>query len=476
MPDITITKEPNDINLAYGKNIVTLTDVDVPPITTRYLLRVIDGDDNQVAELRQLPNTSGYAHFDLQNILKNQVTHNPALESISKLAVSDNEVFAYTIDYGYIDGTGTAQTSSFTGSGEFAVFNGRKPHNEIDWDYSDYAPEVGTNIITTPGGPIEQLYFDTTTYQQALTDRHIESTVYANITDGKPSWASLTGTPVIYKILKGSDDHYTLSWLNDYVLTDNPTYNTLSAFTNGISGFYVAAFSNSTELTPANTVIENTTGNGGGPNVAAGDAIQPTNQYKAITLQVSELNPTLATYTTATHYYVAPFYWSRDPDTSTTKTVVGHVYRFDIDNGQCNDFDHIQVSWVNSFGFRDYFNFQKRNDYNVTTKQDTYQQLDADWSGQTISVNSYNRGERVFNKSMQEAYVANTRYLSDEESQYLKNLYISPDIKVRFAGSDEWVPVILTDTQYTERTFRKDKMFQHTINFRLANPQQIQRG
>ena len=470
MADIIVTKEPNEIDLAYGKNIISLFDNDSPTTISRFILQITDMDDNVIATVRQAPNVTGYGHFDVENILKNQVTHNPAIEITPKLTTAENEEFSFKAKAGYsLSGISTYQ-QTVSGS----VLNGRKPHTEIDWDYSAYAPEIGTNIITTPGGNIEQLYFDTTTYQQALTDRHIESVVYSQITDGKPSWASLTGTPVIYKISKGSDDNYTLSWLNRYRPQSNPAYDEFASFTNGINGFYVAAFSGSTELTPANIIIENITGNGGGPDAAVGDAIQPTEEYNAVSIQMSQLNPILASYTTATHYYVAP--WYSNPNSIINKLIIGHPYRIDIDNGDCNDFDHIQVSWVNSFGFRDYYTFEKRNDYSVTTSQNTYQQLDADWAGQSIEVNSYNRGERVFNKSQVENYTANTKYLSDIESQYLKNLYLSPDVKVRFAGSTDWVPVILTDTQYTERTFRKDKLFQHTINFRLANPQQIQRG
>ena len=75
---------------------------------------------------------------------------------------------------------------------------------------------------------------------------------------------------------------------------------------------------------------------------------------------------------------------------------------------------------------------------------------------------------------MTETYTANTKYLTDAESEYLKNLFISPDTRVKIDGV--WRPVILTSNTWTEKTYRKDKLFQHTIQFRLANPIETQRG
>lgn len=468
MADIIIHKALNEIDLAYGKNILSLYDLD-GTVGMKYVVTVKDLNNNIIAQLKQAPNLAGYGHFDLQNIFKNQISSTPTLESTPILSTAEQEVFSFNVHCGYETAAEFVE-GDVINSG--SVINGRKPHYEINWDDTKYRPEVGSFVV----GGITQLYFNFSNYQRALTDRHIDSVKYAQITDGKPSWAFLTNDPDIYKITKSRSDSYTLTWLNDYKLTDDPSYNTLAPFTNGINGFYVAAFEGDTELTPTDNVILNIALNGGGPDINVGDDIQPTENFLGISLQVSELNSSLSLYPTATHYYVAPFYWSRDPGSFTQKRIVGNVYRFDLEEGECNDFDPIEISWINSYGFRDYFTFQKRNDFSVTTEQNTYQQLDSSWSGPDIEVFPYNRGERVFNKSQIENYSANTRYLSDAESQYLKNLYISPDIKVKFDGESDWIPVIITDTQYTERTFRKDRLFQHTINFRLANPQQIQRG
>jgi len=53
---------------------------------------------------------------------------------------------------------------------------------------------------------------------------------------------------------------------------------------------------------------------------------------------------------------------------------------------------------------------------------------------------------------------------------------LSPDVKVRFEDDTNFYPVVLEDSQWTERTYRKDKLFQNTVTFRIAHKLNSQRG
>ena len=107
---------------------------------------------------------------------------------------------------------------------------------------------------------------------------------------------------------------------------------------------------------------------------------------------------------------------------------------------------------------------------------DTFEKVDGSWSAADYDINQYNRGEQVFSQSLNDRWTVNTSYLSDDEAEFLKNLYISPDVKVRFEGDSEYYPVIVEDTRWTERTYRKDKLFQNTCTFRIAHKLNSQRG
>ena len=69
--------------------------------------------------------------------------------------------------------------------------------------------------------------------------------------------------------------------------------------------------------------------------------------------------------------------------------------------------------------------------------------------------------------------------MRDEEASLLKHLYQSAEVKVRFSEgpyADQWVPVIVTNTTYDEKTYRKDRLFQYTVSFRLATNIKSMRG
>ena len=428
MATITATKEPQYIELAYGKNIISLFNSDyvTDPPGWKFLVQIIDADtDNVLSDIRQSPNPVGYGHFDLSRILQNQVTSGTSLESISKLSDSPSEIFNYNLAIGYVDVDNIPVTQSvISGSGvveEYDVMPGRKLYTEVDWPYESYVPEL--SFINFAGTDIIQ---SVDRRQKALTDRHIDTVTGAQITDGKPT--ALGDAEVVHRIKLGSDDYYTLSFLNRWDVAANPA---AGGFYNGISAFGIYLFNDSdTEIT--NFDLYNITSNGGGPDTSFGDNLTPSGSYTVISCQTSTNNPLIGLQPTTKYYYVVVKGWSSEAYTAGTE--ISEWYRFDLDDGECNDFDHIQVSWLNSLGFRDYYTFEKRNDYQINVDRTTFQQLDADWTSANITVNSYNRGETVYNQSAEEEYTANTKYLSDIESQYLKNLYLSPDVRVRFAG------------------------------------------
>jgi hypothetical protein len=456
--DIIFAKQPETLELAYGKNIVSLYDND--EVGLNYVVRICpSGSTTALYELRQSPNAVGYGHFDLQNILKTRVEGDPYLETITKLTTSSYETYEYQLRAGYVSSTPTVviQASS---SLKYA-FNGRKDVTAVDWNDSLYVPQLNSGSL---GGTST---LSVLSKQRALTDRHIESVLGSEITDGKPSWVSTGDT--VWKLNRQATDHYTLSFLNAWDNFGNgaPSYH------NGIAAFQIAIYSGSTSL--YNDVITNIVSNGGGPNTAAsGQSGSVRYPYKAISIQAGDLNTLFDTYTTATHYYIATAGWASSLFGGYIDT--SDIYRFDIDECVGNDFAATQVSWVNSFGFRDYFSFTKRSDNVANITRNTFRKLDADWGGTTIAVDNSARGEQVYDQSLSEEFTITTRYLTDAEANYLKNLYLSPDIRVRFSGENTWKSVVPISNQWTSRTFRKDKLFQYTLNFKLANPIQLQRG
>ncbi len=67
---VTITQSPTQkFDMAYGPNPVTLTGIGG---ADKYVLQIVR-NGSIIADVRQTPNTQGYAIFDIQNILQTQV-------------------------------------------------------------------------------------------------------------------------------------------------------------------------------------------------------------------------------------------------------------------------------------------------------------------------------------------------------------------------------------------------------------------
>jgi hypothetical protein len=468
-----------DAEVAYGRNIVSLFNASGG--SNRMVLQVVRGSDNTViADLRQLPNAGSYAHFDIQRVLQAQVSQTPNPESLSpsvKYFTNPDECFDYYFKVGTVNSSGIVTIdATYSGSvvEDYLVIPGRKQVNttgETAWqDYGDYAPQLGT----FPGAPNNDVVPEIKGF--ALTQQPTTPIAYQDITDGKPSAADFpVPTELIYQIDVYRDQDHSLQWLQRWV--DGALGGGAPAYYNGINYMRFVSFNGNTQLNDSQE--QNIQSQGGGPNITFNSQNPPTGQYGIIGYKTGRNNPSVAPATT--HYYVWPASQKNDAFVQNESTRTYHCYRINIIEPECNDYDVIQVKWLNSVGGTDFFTFQKKNEEKINVKRNTYETTNQDWAGSSWTEYPYDRGKTVFNQEATTVYTANTRYLSDTENEWLKNLYLSPDVKVKFglgnaSATGGWQSVVLTSNTFTEKTFRKDKLFQQTITFEMANKLNLQGG
>lgn len=468
-PNIALRNTPSDFNLSFGKNIFTLEETDGAVNTIQYQLNVLSGSTSgpNVATFRQFENPAGTAHFDLQNTLKNYTTVDRDLETITGITSAPQETFRFACEYGLVQDNGTFSGFGFaTGStGTYCVIGGRKDYYDLTWaDQNQYISTISYSALGCPSSRTRVF---------ALSDWTAPKTAPGNDT---PSWAS-SESILTQKIPSNRNCKRTLSFVNR--LTEGGT-NPVNQASKTIKFFRVTIMDGETELD--DFLIENTLSNNGGPNGTISGTTFDIYPYDVITVQAGH-NMFTGNTTNATHWFIAPFTYQPSsciggtPNVNLYPVPLSYVYRFDVDEGECNDFEIVEFSWLNSFGFRDYFTFRKRRDYNINIERNTFERVEGSWNEADFEVNTYDRGEQVFSQNLTEVQTATTDYLTDLEAQFLKNLFISPDVRVQFPETDEnWYPVVLENNQYTERTFRKDKFFQYSVNFRMAHKINSQRG
>ena len=465
---VTYTQSPAlPFDQAYGANPITLTGIPTDPITgaiiaDKYVLQIWS-NGTQIADLRQTPNQSAVAIFDIQNVLQNFVS--PSINGIEETGyIGDNitnsaaETVSYTLKFGYeVAGVTTLETPITT---EWLAIGGKKKYYEVPYTVTPYIPSIIT--VNSCSEYLKQA--------QPFTDMEAYRTG-ADITDGKPAW--LTDTMRVYDHYVTESDMTTISYWNGLSGTG-------PALAEGIEAFVFYQYDGNSLL--SQDTIYNVTSEGGGPNTNPGDGITPVYPYAALTVGTGPKNFNDFLVGQTTHYYVTTqVYGGPDCEGLIVEGSLHYVHRFNIIQEECNDYPEFQFSWMNSYGFRDYYSFRKRKDRSVKITRNNFLREAADYASTAYDVNIYDRGMTTYSQLLEEEYVAFTGYMSDADAKFLESLYTSADVKVRFddaSGADryKWVPVELTSVDYTEKSYRKDRLFQYEIRFKIAHNIKSQRG
>ena len=461
---VTIVQNPGEYNLANGINAITLDNIG--PTQLKYVLQIRNIPGTTIfADVRQAPNAAGVALFDIQQILKNYVNPSAAgVENFNGWVDSERESFQYTIYYGSEDADGNVDIDG--GVSGRKVFSGRKEWDDIPWGVqSDYRYNLTQN-----GGC-------TTVQRQAdiLTDYPIIQSA-SSLPGSVPSYiTAFTNAQCYVKDLYATDD-YSIS-----LLQAANKVGTVTA--NGITAARVVAYNSSGSLLN-DALIYNYTALGGGPDPAPGSNLTVNYPYWALTLPCGPADSEVAQeLPLGTAYYYVTFHSiqlggcalpiTHSGVTETSSTV---AYRFNIVEPPCNDFTPIQLSWQNSLGFRDYWTFTKRWDEQISANRNEYLKNTFDWNGSSVSISEGARGYTVFGQKLSQIYTVRTDWLNDEQSEFLKNLFVSADVRAKLPGRTTWDSISLLSSTYDIKTIRKDRMFQYELRFRVANNINSQRG
>jgi len=485
---IVLTQNPNPHNFGYGVNAVTLSS-----ITTgnKYILQIRAEDGTTVlATLRQSKNVLSVSQFDIQNVLQSYIgTPQTQIDKLGIntdiLATSTDEVYVYELWYGSeLNGQ---LVDPLIQSGPYQVVAGTKEYYQI----------LGADII------------DDNTYRlrPVIEAEGGAFPCYTVSDEGNPlsnvrRWYTLAANPYAYPDNNNTwdtvervwveearrDERLTKSWWNEMRMDQGAP-----APANHIGAFQILVYDGDTQI--QDEFIPNILANGGGPNQSSSDTTTGSGESLVITMGIGPANIEDFGYNNGlaadqfqlqgdwTHYYITP-----------VASQVGQCGS-GVNPGQLgepthnpvlvirkecsgSDFDPIRFSWVNEYGFMDYYSFDKKNVKTVSTKRNTYLKEANDYNSAIFAIDKGSRGTTTYSQKSEEMYTAATWYMTDKEAEYLQYLFRSADVRAhsnRF-GTDEYLPVVITDAKWTEKTNRVDRLFQYTVKFKLAHNIKTQRG
>ena len=470
---VIVTQVPNLIfDMAYGANPFTLSGID--PTDDKYALQIfVVGNAIPIADIRQTPNRQGRAIFDIQNILQTVV--GPQVNTVdsqfsagipqnTRLSLAGPTLTEYQIAYATESG---GVVGAFTTYPEiFTVIAGSKQYFEVPFDETPYQPVIAGGVGTC--SVIDR-------YAKPLSDNSY------TIPDDLPGktinyYSSPNGIDVhnVYR-----DDMATKSF---YQKVERDSSTPPVSQVQGIEAFYILQFSATDSLIQTN-LITNTQANGGGPNINLYQGTQISGDFQVITIASGPANLVVPLNAATASYYIVPGVYGCSEDTQSQIDVMTEAawraQKYIVNEPECLDYPHVQFAWQNSLGYRDYFTFTKKLVHSTKTKNNNFLKGAADYNSTSYSVDIEDRGYTTYSQKIQNEFSVTSNYMNDEEAKLLKHLYQSAEVKVRFSTgqyANEWVPVTINSLNYTEKNFKKDKLFQYTVKFTLASNIKSMRG
>ena len=475
---LTVIQTPSTVfDMAYGANPLTLSGIDTIANADKYAIRIyIVGQTDPIADIRQTPNRVGRAIFDMQNILQsyvgpmyNQVDSQfvAGVPQSDRISLAGDTLLEYQIAYATEAG---GVVSSFTTYPEiFTVIAGSKQYFQVPFDTNPYQPRISGDDSALPCSVIDRT-------AKPLSDNSY--TIADELPAKSNSIYSSPGGIDVHNVYR--DDECTKTFYQKVERSGSVPPN---AAVQGIEGFYILQYSATSSSAIQTNIVPNTQNSGGGPNLSIGQGTLISGDFQTLTIASGPKNLMVPLNAATAYYYIIPAVYgcSEDPQSQTDimTAAAWRAQKYIINEEPCNDYPHIQFAWNNSYGYRDYFTFTKRSDHTTKTKNNNFLKGAADYNSNNYSVDLQDRGYTTYSQKIENTFKATSGYMKDEEAELLKHLFQSAEVKVRFSEgpyANQWVPVIITNTTYTEKTYRRDRLFQYTVNFKLASNIKSMRG
>ena len=484
---IIVSQGPAEYNLVVSPNVYTLSGIG--PTDDGYALQVDAWDEDtvtstEIATILQPANPAGVAHFDISKILQSYMDIK-FVEDTAKATDTDGTSFSYRVRYGRV----VNDVPLFEPGYDTVryVLNGYEDWRSMNWPtQTAFIPDPG-NIACETGGtsqaaryqeqynylhnypktsiPIRSASYRTLSFFNRIRDwnQGVDWGVNIQPYAVRIKFFTVTGTLIQTAIYALSDTtglgpRTTFDATSVGSYTNDELIGTIGA---GPQNLIDAGYWPNGSSAIWNQVIQ-TWGNYAVIwNLAQASAIVDSYQIDVMSIDQCKVNaegmPTSNDAATLEPYLDAVIY---------SET-------FQIEN-PCTGYEPVNVSFLNQYGVKDYFSFDRRNTYNQSVKRNNYDKVLGSWSDATFAVDPHGRGRKTFSTEIETNMELNSYWMSDEESAWLEELFTSPHIQVYYNGI--WTPAVITSNSYEQKTNVRNGLFQHTLNIRFANTKRVQRG
>lgn len=149
-------------------------------------------------------------------------------------------------------------------------------------------------------------------------------------------------------------------------------------------------------------------------------------------------------------------------------TASSRVYCFYLVDDDCR-FDNVRLSWSNTCGGVDYFNFTKKSELSYSYDRKQYQKVIGTYNDATFSFATYERGITDRYVTTTKGLQINSDWVSVGEFNLLQTLCRSNDVYI--INDDGTQTPVLVDTQnFVIKDERYSKLYNVTLNLKYSQP------
>lgn len=159
---------------------------------------------------------------------------------------------------------------------------------------------------------------------------------------------------------------------------------------------------------------------------------------------------------------------------STLATSGTTTYTFNI-NDECSQYTKYTLHFKNELGGFDTFSFILVSRRTVQIERSRMKRIVGSISGSSYSYNKYDRPNIDYNTRLQDEYVIESTFTTEDVQQWLRELFESPEV---FHDDDTHglLAINIMDTQYIERKHANEKLINVRVTFRYAFDRYRQNG
>lgn len=201
------------------------------------------------------------------------------------------------------------------------------------------------------------------------------------------------------------------------------------------------------------------------------------------------IKPTTGTYYTPSGGVTPGTIDNNGVNSPGTRPRIGEKWEFTIDTS-CYGTPEYKLMWLNKMGGYDFYKFKLRTDstFNISRTQFD-RKLDRIQASNYYGHKSDERGRTTYNVDSRETFSVNSDWLTQEEIDWLFNIYESPDVFIVVerdpkTGSKVNAPYVVPVNVVAEEVIRpkkiwrgdKGSLYQYRLDLEMATSRTIQRG